>query len=298
MDSAVERNPGFEIVPSGGLLGAEIYGFDTSADPDPEEMARVRSLFAEYGVLCFRDQALTEEQLVAFTRRFGETESYVLSDYSLNDHPEILIVSNIRENGAPIGLTDAGTTWHTDMSYIPAPPAATILHAKEVPADDDGRILGDTLFSSTAAAYDALSQDLKDRLDGRRTTHSYEAKHARRAQEGKSDRKPITQAQRDALPPVSHPVVRRHPVTGRQCIYVVAGECVGIDGIPDDEAAEILEMLAAHSVEPAFHHRHEWRRGDVLIWDNCLVQHLAIHDYALPQRRLMWRTTVKGTVPQ
>ena len=288
---------GYEIVPSGGLLGAEVIGFDTSREPDTETMASLRAHFAKHGVLCFRDQRLNEEQLVAFTRRFGETESYVLSDYSLDDHPEILIVSNIVEDGQPIGLRDAGTTWHTDMSYIPAPPAATILYAKEVPVAEDGRILGDTLFASTAAAYDALPRDLKDRLDGRRTTHSYEAKHARRAQEGKSNRKPITQAQRDALPPVRHPVIRRHPVTDLPCIFVVAGECVGIDGIPDGEAAEILEMLAQHTVKADFHYRHKWQRGDVLIWDNCLVQHLAIHDYALPQRRLMLRTTVKGTIP-
>ncbi len=184
------------------------------------------------------------------------------------------------------------------MSYIPAPPAATILYAKEVPVADDGQILGDTLFSSTAAAYEALPQNLKDRLIGRRTTHSYEAKHARRAQEGKSNRKSITQAQRDSLPPVSHPVIRTHRQSDRRCIFVVAGECEGIDGIADGEAAEILEMLAIHCVKPEFRYRHKWQLGDVLVWDNCLVQHLAIHDYSLPQRRLMLRTTVKGTIPR
>ena len=288
---------GYNIVPSGGVLGADVLGFDTSLEPDAKTMESVRASFAEHGVLCFRDQQLTEKQLVAFTQRFGETESYVLSEYSLHDYPEILIVSNIIENGAPIGLRDAGTTWHTDMSYIPAPPAATILYAKEVPVDDDGLTLGDTLFANTAAAYAALPTDLKGRLDGRRTTHSYEAKHARRAQEGKSNRKPITQAQRDSLPPVRHPVIRRHPVTGLPCIFVIAGECVGIDGIPENEAVEILELLAQHTVKPDFHYRHKWQRGDVLIWYNCLVQHLAIHNYELPQRRLMLRTTVKGTVP-
>ncbi len=290
--------PEIEIVASGGLLGADVLGFDGNVEPDAGELELIRESFALHGVLCFRDQTLDENQLIAFTRRFGDIESYVLSDYALRGFPEILIVSNILENGAPIGLTDAGTTWHTDMSYIPAPPAATILYAKEVPVGDDGRNLGDTLFASTAAAYHALPRDLKLRLEGRNTVHSYEAKHARRAQEGKSNRKPITQAQRDALSPVAHPVIRIHPETGRSCIYVVAGECVGIDGVPDQEAAEILEMLAAHCVKPDFHYRHKWRAGDVLIWDNCLVQHLALHDYALPQRRLMLRTTVKGTIPR
>lgn len=298
MDGARANSSGINIVPSGGLLGADVIGFDTSVEPDAEEMTLLRSAFAEYGVLCFRGQQLNEEQLVAFSRRFGDIESYVLSDYALDDHPEILIVSNILEDGVSIGLTDAGTTWHTDMSYIPAPPAATLLYAREVPVADDGQTLGDTLFSSTAAAYEALPQVLKNRLQGRRTTHSYEAKHARRAKEGKSNRKPITQAQRDSLPPVLHPVIRTHSETGRQCIYVVAGECEGIDDIPDEEASEILEMLAVHCVQPEFHHRHKWQLGDVLIWDNCLVQHLAIHDYSLPQRRLMLRTTVKGSVPR
>ena len=182
----------FEIVPSGRLLGADIIGFNAADKPDDDVMARIGASLGKHGVLCFRDQTLDEDQLIAFTSCFGEIESYVLSGYSLDEHPEILIVSNILEDGAPIGLTDAGTTWHSDMSYILAPPAVTILYAKEVPVADDGQILGDTLFSSTAAAYEALPQDLKDRLKGRRTFHSYEAKHARRAQEGKSNRKPIT----------------------------------------------------------------------------------------------------------
>ncbi len=287
-----------DIVPSGEPLGADVLGLDARTMQDDETMAMVRAAFALHGVLCFRDQCLDERQLIAFTQQFGEIESYVLSDYALKDYPEILIVSNIVEDDGPIGLMDAGTTWHTDMSYITAPPAATLLYAKEVPVDEDGETVGNTLFASTAAAYDALPDAMKTRLAGRCTTHSYEAKHARRAQEGKSNRKPISKAQRDSLPPVDHPVIRTHAESGRQCIYVVAGECQGITGIPDDEAEELLEMLAAHCVKPEFHYRHKWRVGDVLIWNNCLVQHLALHDYALPQRRLMLRTTVQGSVPR
>lgn len=286
----------FEIVPGNAPVGAEIFGFDAASAGD-SAFAAARAAFAEHGVLCFRGQSLDADGLIAFTRRFGEIESYVLSDYTMAGYPEILIVSNIVEEGRPIGLTDAGTTWHTDMSYVAAPPLATILHAKEVPVDAAGKVLGDTLFASTAAAYDALPEDVRTRLEGRRTTHSYEAKHARRAREGKSDRKPITQAQRDALPPVAHPVFRTHPESDRKCLYVIAGECEGITGLPDEEAAELLEMLAAHCVKPEFQYRHRWLTGDLVIWDNCLVQHLAVRDYALPQRRLMLRTTVRGSVP-
>lgn len=290
--------PDIDIVPSGRPLGADVIGFNAAASHDEDTMAMIRAAFSLHGVLCFRDQKLDEQQLIAFTQEFGEIESYVLSDYAMPKHPEILIVSNILENGEPIGLMDAGMTWHTDMSYIAEPPAATFLHAIEVPVDDDGRVLGDTLFSNTAAAYDALSEDLKVRLAGARTTHSYEAKHARRALEGKSNRKPISQAQRDALPPVEHPVFRTHVESGRKCVYVVAGECEGVTDVPEEESELLLEMLAAQCVKPEFRYRHKWRVGDLLMWDNCLVQHLAVHDYALPQRRLILRTTIKGSVPQ
>lgn len=286
-----------DIVPSGRSLGADVIGFDAAAPHDESTMAMIRAAFSLHGVLCFRDQRLDEQQLIAFTQEFGEIESYVLSDYAMEQHPEILIVSNIIEDGEPIGLMDAGMTWHTDMSYTAEPPAATVLYAKEVPIGDGGETLGDTVFSNTAAAYDALSEDLKLRLAGTRTTHSYEAKHARRAREGKSNRKPISQEQRDALPPVEHPVFRTHAESGRKCVYVIAGECVGITGLPEEESEALLETLAMHCVRPEFHYRHKWCVGDLLMWDNCLVQHLAVHDYALPQRRLILRTTTKGEAP-
>jgi taurine dioxygenase len=289
--------PDIDIVPSGRPLGADVIGFDAAVPHDEGTMAMIRAAFSLHGVLCFRDQKLDEQQLIAFTQEFGEIESYVLSDYAMEQHPEVLIVSNILEGGEPIGLMDAGMTWHTDMSYIAEPPAATFLHAKEIPVDEDGRALGDTLFSNTAVAYDALSEDLKLRLAGARTTHSYEAKHARRAREGKSNRKPISQAQRDALPPVEHPVFRTHAESGRKCVYVIAGECEGITGVPEDESELLLETLAAQCVKPELRYRHKWRIGDLLMWDNCLVQHLAVHDYALPQRRLILRTTIKGDCP-
>lgn len=289
--------PDIDIVPSGKPLGADVIGFDAAVAHDESTMAMIHAAFSLHGVLCFRDQHLDEQQLIAFTQEFGEIESYVLSDYAMEQHPEILIVSNILEDGEPIGLRDAGMTWHTDMSYIAEPPAATVLYAKEVPVGDGGETLGNTVFSNTAAAYEALPEDLKERLAGARTTHSYEAKHARRAREGKSNRKPISAAQRDALPPVNHPVFRTHMGSGRKCVYVVAGECEGITGLPDDEAETLLEMLATHCVKPEFHYCHHWQVGDLIMWDNCLVQHLALHDYAPPQRRLLLRTTIRGEAP-
>ena len=285
-----------EIVPSGAPLGAEIRGVDMSQPIDEATVREIDRAYARYGVLVFRDQHLSERQLVAATELFGTVEEYMRGNFTLPGHPEIIKISNIKENGEYVGVADAGTTWHSDMSYIQAPPRGSLLYALEVPTEN-GAVLGDTLFSSTAAAYDDLPEGTKSLLDGKRTVHSYEGKHARRAKAGKSNRKPLTEEERAALAPVDHPVIRTHPQSGRKCIFVVAGECFGITGMPDAEAEPLLEELAARCTREEYIYRHHWRQFDLLMWDNCLVQHLAIHDYALPQRRMMWRTTIMGSVP-
>lgn len=287
-----------DIRPTGAPVGAEITGVDLSRPIADADFARIAVAYAQYGVLLFRGQKLTGEQLVAITSRFGAPHVYPFADHAHPAHPEILILSNIvDEAGAYIGLADAGTTWHTDNSYVAEPPRGSLLYAIEVPHDVTGRVLGDTLFSSAWAAYDDLPADLKARLDERTTTHSYEGKQRLRMKEGKYKRKPLSDEVLKRVPPVEHPVIRTHPQSGRKCIYVVAGECFGISGLPDDEAAAILDDLAARATRPEYSWRHNWRQGDVLMWDNCLVQHIAIQDYALPQRRLMWRTTISGNVP-
>jgi len=292
----VTQNTKLEIVPSGAPLGAEIRGIDLSLPMDGAIFREIERAYAEHGVLVFRDQHLSERQLVAVTEQFGEVVEYVRSTFAMPDHPEIILITNIEKDGKFVGVADAGTTWHTDMSYIPAPPRGSLLYAREVPVEN-GTVLGDTLFNSTAAAYDDLPEATKTLLEGRRTVHSYDGKHARRAKAGKSNRKPLTEEERASLPPVDHPVIRTHPQSGRKCIYVVAGECVGITGMPDDEAETLLEDLADRCTRPDYTYRHRWRQYDLVMWDNCLVQHLAIHDYALPLRRMMWRTTIKGSVP-
>jgi taurine dioxygenase len=286
------------IEPANAPVGAEIHGVDL-AGPLPDVLfRRIEDAYAEYGMLCFRGQKLTEAQLIAVTARFGPLHIYPFADYAHPDYPEMLILSNIvDEKGAYIGLADAGTTWHTDNSYMAEPPRGSLLHAIEVPVDATGTVLGNTLFSSAATAYDDLPEDMKRLLDGRTTTHSYEGKQRLRMKEGKYKRKPLSEDVLKRVPPVDHPVIRTHPQTGRKCIYVVAGECFGISGLPEDEATALLDDLAERLTRPEYTHRHIWQRGDVVMWDNCLVQHLAIQDYALPQRRLMWRTTIQGDVP-
>ena len=273
-------------------LGAEIE-FDLSRPIDEPAFAEIERLFHDNIVVFFRDQQLSTEQHIAFSRRFGELEIHIVKKYLLAGHPEILLISNIRnENGEHIGLADAGFTWHSDVSYRQCPSRCSLLYAKEVPLRD-GKPLGDTVFANCIAAYEALPQATKRLIAGKRAIHRY----AMRRRIENSPRPKLTAAQLAETPDVSHPVVRTHPYTGRQALYVTAGECIGIEGMPEDEALDLIAELDAHCVRPEFCYRHRWRVGDLVMWDNASAMHLAICDYALPQRRLMHRTTVIGSEP-
>ena len=278
-----------EIVPSPDVIGAEIHGVNL-AELSDTEFGRIEAAFNQHAVLCFRDQRLNESQLVAFARRFGAVEPHFLTHYAHPQHPEIMLVSNIKENGKDIGHADAGRVWHTDMSFTARPPRATMLYALEVPVDN-GVVLGDTLFSSAADAHDSLPAEKRERIAKLRAIHQIAGRRARTGT-GQED-----QALRSRQPAVVHPVVRTHPHTGRKCLYVSKGECEGIEGMPTDEALALIEALADLTVEPRFRHTHRWRVRDLLMWDNCSVQHLASHDYEWPKhRRLMQRITVGGTL--
>ncbi|MBI3042213.1 MAG: TauD/TfdA family dioxygenase [Betaproteobacteria bacterium] len=284
------------IAPTGAALGAEIRGVDLARDLDSETFGRIEEAFDRHGVIFFRGQTITVEQQIAFARRFGNVEINVNTQACLQGRPEVLLVSNVKENGRYIGLADAGTTWHTDMSAYACPPRCSILHAIEVPRAADGTVLGDTIFASAAAAYDALAPELKSRLEGRRSTHSYLAKMmARKAAVGLT--REVTPEHLEKTPPVAHPVFRTHPVTGRKCLYVTEGECIGIDGMAEADAVPLISRLHRHLIDPRFQYRHRWRVGDVLMWDNCTCQHLAVRDYGESLRRLMHRVTVNGSVP-
>jgi len=277
-------------------LGAEIAGCDLSRPATDEEFAAIEEAFAAHGVVVFRGQRLTEEQHIAFSRRFGDLEIHVLKQYLHPRHPEILTISNVEEDGRKIGVADAGRYWHTDLSYVREPSRCSLLYAREVPVAEDGRVLGDTLFVSTAAAYDALPEATKRRIASLRAVHRYGDRYDRMQKTG-GFRDALSDEQRRQTPDVVHPVVRTHPVTGRKCLYVNEGFTVSLVGLPEEEGRELLAELCRHATAPEFMYRHKWQAGDLLMWDNCQTQHLAVGDYALPQRRLMHRTTVKGTVP-
>lgn len=279
----------------GDALGAEVTGVDLSRPVDAAAFERIVNIFHEHAVIVFRGQQITSGQHIAFSRRFGDLDVNVRSRFNKPGSPEILIVSNVVENGKPIGVTDAGRYWHSDLCYLKEPSRCSLLHALEVPRRDDGRVLGDTLFANAAAAYDAVPPDLKQRLDGCQAVNSYTYTYDRKVSE--FSRTPIKAEGREAPPDIEHPVVRTHPFTGRKCLYVNEGYTTRIAGWPEDESARTLKFLFEHIIRPEFVYRHQWQAGDVLLWDNCLTQHKAIFDYSPPLRRRMERTTVRGAVP-
>jgi taurine dioxygenase len=277
---------------SEAACGAEIV-FDLAQPIDEPTFAELERLFHDNIMVFFRDQRLTEDQHIAFSRRFGELEIHIVEKYLLPGHPEILLISNVLDDkGEHIGLADAGFTWHTDTSYRRRPSRCSLLYAKEVP-ERDGAPLGDTVFANTVAAYEALPEAMKRHLAGLKAIHRY----AMRRRVENSPRPKLTAAQLAETPDIAHPIVRTHPYSGRKALYVTAGECVGIEGMPEDEALELIAELDAHCVRPEFCYRHQWRVGDLVMWDNASAMHLAICDYALSERRLMHRTTVIGSEP-
>jgi taurine dioxygenase len=271
-----------EVVCSTAPVGAEIRGVDLSRPLAAEVFADVERLFNEHGVIFFRKQDMPPDALLDFTRQFGELAINTFSEtHGIPGYPGIVVVSNVEEGGRAVGVKRAGEFWHSDMCYTAKPPRGTILCAREVPVQH-GLTLGDTCFAATHAAYDDLPDAMKRRIDPLRAVFDFAGR--RRAV-------PVTEAQRKAFPPVTHPLVRTHPHTGRKCLYVMRDDCTGVEGIPDDEAQCLIAALADHIVRPEYVYRHRWQPGDVLIWDNCTVQHMAIQDYSLPLRRLMHRTT-------
>jgi taurine dioxygenase len=291
-----------QIEGKGAPLGHHILGVDIAAGLDDRTFNEIEAAWDKYGVVVIPGQKLTPEQQIAFSKRFGEQEQYLLGEFLLPGHPEIFVVSNVVENGKPIGMADAGRTWHSDMTVIAAPPRGSILYALEVPRDADGTARGDTFFASSQAAYDALPAATKNRIDGLKAVFSYNHYIKIREQRaitgtGTSNSAKVHATQKDAYPDRQHPLVRVHPRTGRKCLYLAEELVSGIVGMDDSEAQKLLTDLWAHMTRPEFVYRHVWNEGDLVIWDNCSAVHRATGDYGPAQRRRMHRTTLKGTVP-
>ena len=284
------------LQPFNAPFGAEVINFDASRKFDAATVGALKDAINRNLVIALRNQRLSPADLVRFTGSFGEISESVPNAYLHRENPAVMIVSNILdENGENIGLADAGPYWHTDGLYYEEPHAYTLLYALEIPTAD-GKPLGDTQFVSTADAYDALPDSMKAELQGLRAMHNLSQRYAGDRMRN-STRKELTAEQKAKNPDRVHPAIRTHPHTGRKCIYVDETYTVGIAGLPDTQARALLDRLRDHCTQPRFYYRHQWRAGDLLVWDNCAIQHKSTFDYALPQRRLLYRTTVKGGVP-
>jgi taurine dioxygenase len=284
------------IIPCGQSLGARIEGIDLANALSDSEFRTVLRALGRFGVVCFPNQRFGTPAFAAFARRFGELEVNVANQFHEPDFPEIMILSNqVSSGGKPLGLNDAGQGWHTDMSYSRDIALADVLHAQAVPMRN-GKPLGETQFRNMHAAFDELPDSLKATLEGRTATHDFEKFWELMRQRPGSRRAPLTEAQKRRKPPVSQPLVRIHPLTGRKVLYANPGYTMWIDGMDRLEGDTILDYLFRHQERADFLYAHRWSAGDVLMWDNIGTVHNAVADYMPDEPRYMRRAQVMATL--
>lgn len=283
-----EHDIRFSVVKAGGALGAEVIGIDLSVPLERELVARLRQAWLQNVVLVFRGQTLTDAQLVAVARAFGEPHVVEVCEYDRTGLlPEIDVISNLIEDGKPIGALGSGeAAWHTDMSMFEYPAAATFLLGKEIPPSG-----GDTRFANTYSGYETLPDELKEKISGRRSIHdiSYTVAGAVRA-----GFQPVTD--KTKAPGAVHPVVRTHPETGRKALFLGRQGYGYIHGLTVQESDELLDQLWQHMTKPQFVWEHAWKPGDVIMWDNRCAIH-ARGSVPSAARRILRRVTVKGERP-
>ena len=282
------------ITPSSDILGATIERVDLAVPLAQREFDAVLEALVRYAVIRFPRQQLTARQLADFSARFGELEINVANAFQEPGLPQVMILSNIVENGRPIGLADAGQGWHTDMSYSRMIAFANVLYGIRIP-QRNGMPLGATEFSDMRAAYDDLPDDLKQRLGGMTALHDFNKFWEMMRREKGSTRPPLTEAQRKAKPPVSHPVFLAHPLTGRKVLYANPGYTVRINELSERESDDMLEFLFAYQLQQKFRYLHRWQTGDVLMWDDLATLHQAAADYGPDEHRLIKRCQVMAT---
>jgi taurine dioxygenase len=265
-------------------FGAEVHGTDLAQLTDVQ-FKELEHVFYDRQVLAVRAQTLTPAQFVAFARRIGPPQPHVIDQFHHPDDANILILSNVKVNGQPTGLQDAGSYFHTDYSYLQVPARATTLYSRVVP-----KVGGDTLFANQIAAYDDLSDAMKKRIEPLHAVHHYGNRHDV-DEKSRTAASPLTPQQKAKMPLITHRVARPHPVTGRKALYAVSGSSFGIVGMPDDEARDLLDELAAHSTQPKYQLRFKYGVGDVVVWDNAALLHSATL-IDPDDARTLWRITL------
>ena len=281
-----------EVRKLGKALGGEVTGVDVRQLGEAEFQG-IMHAFLEHQIIAIRDQKLTPAELVAFSERFGPLEDQLNARYTLPDFPEVLVLSNDIKDGKPVGLIDGGDFWHSDSSHREKPSMATILYSLKNPKQG-----GDTNFASMYAAYEGLPPEWKRRIAGLKAVHAVSKLKNRRVKvsERRPDAKDHYEFQK-GIPDQIWPMVRTHPVTGRPALYVSPRFTIGIDGMSEAEADEILDFLFEHQIRPEFTYTHKWKDGDLVIWDNRAVIHRGAGGYTYPDVRTMLRTVVAGDKP-
>jgi taurine dioxygenase len=281
------------VTPSGHSLGATIDGLDL-ARLSADEADFVMQAIGDHGVLRFPRQSLTAVELRDFSALFGELEVNVANSFQEPGLPEVMILSNLLEDGRPVGLADAGQSWHTDMSYSRTIAFCNVLYGLRIP-HRNGEPLGNTEFCDQRAAYDTLPEDIKARVEGKTVLHDFSKFWDMMRRERGSTRPPLTEAQKRAKPPVSHPIFLTHPLTGRRALYANPGYSMRINELPQAESDEVLAFLFEHQTQPGFRFAARWQVGDVLMWDNLRVIHNAVADYTPDEPRYIKRCQVMAT---
>lgn len=271
-----------ELVPITEHVGTEVRGIDVTRAISDDDFERIYDAWIDTAILLFRGQAMSQDQQIDFTRKFGELVSYTRPEFSENKHSEILVLSNITRDGKLIGSPVSGRVWHTDGHYLAKPPAGSMLYALEVPP-----IGGDTWFANMMAAYDALPEITKMRTQdleviiSRRQSRPYNYPH----------RPAPTAAELAEWHDVVHPLVRVHEVSGRKAIYAGGNVPWHLKGVPWETGVPLVTFLQEFAIQPQFTYRHQWKVGDIILWDNRSAMHKATV-YDNQHRRLMHRTTV------
>jgi taurine dioxygenase len=282
--ASVSSEPDLTITPISGAIGAEISGVDLARSVDDESMATIREAWLAHKVVFFRNQHLTDDQFLAFARRVGEPTEYPFVP-GIPGYPEIIAVTKL-----PDERTNFGGIWHSDTAYLDEPPMATMLLALEVPPAG-----GDTLFADMYAAWDALSPGMQCLLRPLRAVNSSALADVSKTREDRiRDAGPF---QERRVYEATHPVVRVHPETGRQALYVNVAHTVRFEGMTEEESQPLLQFLFRHQVRPEFTCRFRWGVGSLALWDNRCAQHNPVNDYH-GWKRVMHRITLKGDRPR
>jgi taurine dioxygenase len=278
----------YELEPISPAFGARVTGLDLRAPVDQETVNSLVDDLTSYRLLVIPGQQLSHEDHVTVSRQFGPLDVYPVARYVVEDHPEVLKISNIFENGEPIGLYDGDEQeeWHTDYSWKTVTSRASLLYSAVAPAEG-----GDTIFADSTTAYDDLPAPLKERVDGLRAVHSM-AYLVDQECKTNPHKKPLTAEERAKMPDVEHPLVRVHPVTGRRSLLLGSMIISGIVGLDDAESADLLARLHEHATADKYIHRHRWSVGDLVIWDNEATMHTRTACDSKRNHRLLYRTTV------